>query len=83
MNIRTIVSASRPAREGDSNPVVTAEELAAEQAQEDRAIRRRAAAGTPLIASIKSTSTSKYYGQGRKGARFQVLIQIWPEICAD
>lgn len=77
MNIRAIVSASRPVRDDDINPVVTEEELAAEQAQRDRAIRRRAAAGTPLIASIKKTS--KYFGQGKEGARFPVLIQAGNE----
>ena len=30
-----------------------------------------------LVASIKSTS--KYYGQGKEGARFPVLIQAWDE----
>ena len=81
MNIRTIVSASHPARDGDCNPIVTQDELAAERAQEDRAIRRRAAAGTSLVASIKSTS--RYYGQGTKGARFPVFIQAWDESSAQ
>ena len=81
MNIRTIVSASHPARGDEINPVVTEGELAAEQAQEDRANRRRAAAGTPLVASIKSTS--KYFGQGKEGARFPVSIQAWDERLAD
>ena len=81
MNIRTIVSASHPLHADEINPVVTEEELAAEKAQEDRAIRQRASAGTPLVASIKSTS--KYYGQGKEGSRFPVLIQVWDERCAD
>lgn len=81
MNFRTIVSASHPARDDEINPVVTEEELAAEQAQEDRAIRRRASAGTQLAASIKKTS--KYFGQGKEGERFPVSIQVWDSRYAD
>ena len=73
MNIRTIVSVSHPVRDDDINAVVTEEEFAAEQAQVDRAIRRRVAAGTKLVAQIKKSS--KYFGQGKEGARFPVSIQ--------
>lgn len=78
MNIRTIVSASRPVRDDEVisvliNSVVTEEEVAAKQAQKDRDIRRRAAAGTPLLAQIKKSS--KYFGQGKQGSRFPVSIQ--------
>ena len=53
--------------------VVTVEEIEAENQAEDRENLCLASRGTQLVASIKKSS--KYYGQGKQGARFPVSIQ--------
>ena len=50
-------------------PVMTAEQI--QQLRTDQ--KRRTQEGTQLVATIKKSS--KYYGQGAKGARFPVSIQ--------
>ena len=61
--------------------VVTIEEIEAEQQAQDRENLRLAARGTQLVASIKKSS--KYFGQGKEGARFPVSIQACDPRCAD
>jgi hypothetical protein len=69
----TIDHTPQPVLDSGINPVITIEEVEAEQQAEDRENLRLASRGTQLVASIKKSS--KYFGQGKEGARFPVSIQ--------
>ena len=67
--MQTIEQVPQPVGQPMINPTVTADEIRQLKQQQ----KRRSESGTQLVAQIKRSS--KYFGQGKEGARFPVSIQ--------
>ena len=67
--MQTIEQVPPPVRQPMIKPTITADEI--RQLKEEQ--KRRSESGTQLVAQIKRSS--KYFGQGKEGARFPVSIQ--------
>ena len=69
--MQTIDHAAQPVRQPMITPTIAADEI--RQLKEEQKQKRRSESGTQLVAQIKRSS--KYFGQGKEGARFPVAIQ--------